>query len=62
VRVHVDADVCDLHGQCILAAPEIFRFDDAGDLEYVADVAPELEAKVQSAVGICPTGAIELTG
>jgi ferredoxin len=61
VRIHVDPEICDLHGQCVFSAPEIFRFDDAGELQYDAEPAPELAAKARSAAGVCPTGAIELT-
>jgi ferredoxin len=32
MKIHVDPELCDLHGQCVFAAPEIFAFDDAGEL------------------------------
>lgn len=62
MRIDVDHETCDLHGQCVFTAPEVFRFDDDGELEYVADVPAELEPKVRAAATVCPTGAIELTG
>ena len=34
MKVRVDRDLCDLHGQCVFAAPELFRFDDDGELQY----------------------------
>jgi ferredoxin len=58
--VNVDRDVCDLHGQCVLTAPEIFRFDDDGELQYLDEVGEELRAKAEAAASICPTGAIEI--
>jgi ferredoxin len=60
MRIHVDSELCDLHGQCVFAAPEIFSFDDAGELVYVADVDDALAAKAQAAASVCPTGAITL--
>jgi ferredoxin len=61
VKVRVDNEICDLHGQCVFAAPEIFSFDDNGELEYVTDIPDELAAKARAAAAVCPTGAIELT-
>ena len=61
VKIHVDRDLCDLHGQCVLTAPELFRFDDNDELQYNEDEVPEaLEAKARSAASVCPTRAIEL--
>jgi ferredoxin len=37
VRVSVDRDVCQRHGQCEFFAPEIFHLTDDMELEYVAD-------------------------
>lgn len=60
--MQVDNEICDLHGQCVFTVPELFRFDDDGELEYVAEVPAALESKAREAATICPTGAIELTG
>jgi ferredoxin len=60
MRIHVDPELCDLHGQCVFAAPEIFSFDDAGELVYVADVDDALADKAQAAASVCPAGAITL--
>jgi ferredoxin len=60
LKLHVDRSVCDLHTQCVLVAPELFDIDDAGELRYVADVAPELADKAREAMRLCPSGAIEL--
>jgi ferredoxin len=60
VRVEVDRSVCDLHGQCVFTAPEIFRFDDDGELEYVEQIDDRLAANAQAAASVCPTAAIEL--
>jgi ferredoxin len=58
VRILHDRDRCQLHGQCTIAAPEIFRFDDDGELEF--DPAPDeaLRADAESAMDVCPERAI----
>ena len=61
MKIHVDRDVCDLHGQCVFAAPDLFRFDEQGELEYVEEVPARQEAKARTAAGVCPTGAIEIS-
>lgn len=61
MKIHVDRDVCDLHGQCVFAAPDLFRFDEQGELEYVEEVPAGQEAKARTAAGVCPTGAIEIS-
>jgi ferredoxin len=60
VKIRVDRDVCDLHGQCVFTAPAVFSFDSAGELVYRDEVAGDEEAKVRDAAAVCPTGAIEL--
>jgi ferredoxin len=60
MRLLVDRDVCDLHGQCVFTAPALCRFDEAGKLEFTAEVPAELEANARAAVSVCPTGAIKL--
>ena len=60
MRIIVDREICDLHGQCVLTAPDLFRFDDDGELEYLPEVDGELVAKAEAAASVCPTGAIEI--
>ena len=60
MKIEVDRDICDLHGQCVFAAPEIFSLEDGADLTYLPEVDHELAAKARAAASICPTGAIEL--
>jgi ferredoxin len=61
VRISVDRDVCELHGQCVDTAPEVFRFDDDGDLQYLPEVGDELAAGAEDAVFLCPMQAITVT-
>jgi ferredoxin len=61
LNVIVDMERCEAHGQCVLAAPNVFTgFDDDSVLQY--DPAPpesEREA-VDVAISICPAAAIKL--
>ena len=59
-RVHVDPAVCELHGQCVIMAPESFRFADDGSLEYDHDPVGSLVELAEDAAGVCPTGAITI--
>ena len=61
MKVVVDLNVCDLHGLCVEAAPEVFEIGDDGAL-HVLNETPEqgLRAKVDKAVRECPTGAISI--
>lgn len=61
MRVIVDLKLCESHGQCILAAPEVFHdFDESSVLLYDPTPAAALRAKVEDAARVCPTGAIEI--
>ena len=60
MRIIVDRDLCDLHGQCVLSAPDVFRFDDDGELQYLPEVDAELAARAEVAASVCPTAAIEI--
>jgi ferredoxin len=59
MRVVVDASLCEGHGKCALAAPEVFVLGD-DDRSHVrpAEVAPDLREKVEQAIRLCPRQAI----
>ncbi|MGD8862717.1 MAG: ferredoxin [Myxococcales bacterium] len=61
MKVVVDFELCQSHGLCMQAAPEVFEVRDDGFL-YVLNETPgeELRKKVETAVRECPTGAITL--
>jgi ferredoxin len=61
MKITVDFDVCQSHGLCTEAAPEVFEIRDDGFL-YILQEAPAdgLRAKVEKAIRECPTGAIKL--
>lgn len=58
MKVIVDLALCQDHGQCAIAAPEVFRINDEGKLEY--DGAPEdaMREYVEEAADVCPVQAI----
>ena len=60
MKVHVDRSLCDNHGQCAIAAPDVFRMNDEGILEYDEDFAPDQLDEVEEAIDVCPVQAIVL--
>ena len=63
IRVVVDRDVCQNHGQCVFAAPQVFELDEEGTLEVLQDEVDEsLRDVVEEAADVCPTQAITLEG
>jgi ferredoxin len=63
IRVVVDRDVCQDHGQCVFAAPQVFELDEEGKLVVLQEEVDEsLRANVEEAAEVCPTQAITLEG
>ena len=63
IRVVVDRDVCQNHGQCVFAAPQVFELDDDGELVQLQDeVGEDLRANVEEAADVCPVQAITIEG
>lgn len=62
MKVIVDAARCELHGECMMAAPEVFTIEDDQTSSTVLDAEPadSLRSAVQNAVLNCPTGAIRI--
>jgi ferredoxin len=60
IRIEWDADRCRQHGQCEIAAPELFRLDVDGTLHVAADVAPGLRDDAWAAADACPEQAITI--
>lgn len=58
MKVTVDMDVCDGHGQCAFAAPDVFQLDEAGDLVYNPNPDDSQRAAVEMASRLCPVQAI----
>jgi ferredoxin len=63
MKVIVDFEVCQSHGLCMQAAPEVFELRDDGFLYVLQETPAENQRKkVEIAVRECPTGAIKLEG
>jgi len=58
MKVIVDLALCQDHGQCAIAAPEVFRMDDSSRLVYEGDPDEVLRDVVQDAIDVCPVQAI----
>jgi ferredoxin len=61
MKIVVDFDLCQSHGLCTQAAPELFEIRDDGFL-YILDENPAeaLRGKLEKAVRECPTAAISI--
>lgn len=58
MKIKVDLKKCQMHGQCIISAPEVFRFDADGNLAW-EDNPPEAERQnIEEASEVCPVQAI----
>lgn len=59
MKVEVNPDLCEGHGKCQAAAPEVFELRD-DDLSHVLvdDVPEGLRQKVDRAIRLCPRQAI----
>jgi ferredoxin len=63
MKVVVDFEICQSHGLCTQAAPEVFELRDDGFLYILNEAPPEsLRKKLMTAMRECPTGAIKIEG
>lgn len=64
MRIHVDMNRCESHGQCVFAAPGHFSFDEDDNLLVQPDVPGDEAARnaVREAASACPVQAISLHG
>jgi ferredoxin len=60
MRIVVDLNRCQSYGQCVFAAPEVFRWHGEESLEY--DYAPDeaRRGEVTRAAAACPVQAITI--
>jgi ferredoxin len=58
MKVYVDRKLCDNHGQCAISAPDVFRINKDGILEYEEIVDESLRNDVEDAIDVCPVQAI----
>jgi ferredoxin len=60
MKVVVDMNKCQDHGQCVFAAPEVFQLDANGRLAYVSDPDDAMLDEVEEAADVCPLQAIRI--
>ncbi|MCZ4492501.1 MAG: ferredoxin [Baekduia sp.] len=61
MKVVVDMELCDAHGTCVDACPEVFELDDDDELHVLDANPPEvLRDKVMAAARSCPKAAIRI--
>ncbi|MER5476124.1 ferredoxin [Streptomyces sp. NPDC002734] len=58
MRVTVDMNLCQNHGQCVFAAPEIFAFDDDENLVHREHPDEAERGQAERAAALCPVRAI----
>lgn len=59
MKVVVDLDLCQSHGQCVFASPETFQLTDEG-LVWDSDPDSTFRQAVEEAVDCCPVQAIRI--
>ena len=62
MKVHVDMNLCQSHGECVLVAPDVFELGDDDVLRWTEEVPEERRAAMEAAVDACPMMAISLEG
>ena len=62
MRIVVDRSLCENHGQCTFAAPDVFVLNDVGELEYAEQVDARQRSAVEEAADVCPVQAIRFGG
>lgn len=62
MKVIRNAKTCELHGECVIAAPDVFEIEDDKDVVTVVNPAPsdELRGAVEQAVLMCPTSSLRV--
>ncbi len=67
MRITVDLDKCNDHGQCVFSAPAVFSLDEDGKLSFRREAAgsyvsgeldESLRDDVEEAADVCPLQAI----
>ncbi len=60
MKVHVDMNLCQSHGECEAVAPDIFQLGDDDVLVWQEEVSEERRADMEEAVNACPMMAISI--
>jgi ferredoxin len=62
MKVHVDMNLCQSHGECVFVAPDLFDLGDDDVLVWKEEVDESRRADVEEAVRACPMTAISIEG
>lgn len=64
MKMLVDYDLCEGHGECVVAAPGLFQMDEQDDKVVLLQEEPDegLREQAVEAVKICPLAALRLEG
>lgn len=64
MRIRIDRDRCEGHGQCAAAAERVLYLDDNAEpvLRFAGDVPVHLEEDARVAVSCCPVAALSVQG
>jgi ferredoxin len=60
MKVLVDMNLCQSHGECVVVAPEVFELGDDDVLRWKEDVDESFREKMEEAVEACPMMAISI--
>jgi ferredoxin len=60
IKVHVDMNLCQSHGECVFAAPDVFELGADDLLRWKEEVDESRRAALEDAVDVCPMMAIRL--
>jgi ferredoxin len=60
MKVRVDMNLCQSHGECVFPAPDVFELGDDDVLRWKEDVDESRRAAVEEAINACPMMAISI--
>lgn len=59
-RIEIDRDRCDSHGQCEIAAPELFTLVGPKDVKYPSEITADQLDDAWAAADACPMQVIKI--
>ena len=63
MKIDIDFDLCQGHGQCVESAPDVFEVRDDGFAYLVSEVdSADKEGRTREAASRCPAEAIRIEG
>ena len=62
MKVHVDMNLCQSNGECVIVAPDVFELGDDDVLVWQEEVTEDRRAEMEDAVNRCPMMAISIEG